>query len=256
MQKLFDSHFHVIDPAYSLVGNNGFTPEWYTVEDYLAELDGTGLELVGGAVVSGSFQAFDQTYFEGALGKLGEGYVGVTQLDPESSDEEILRLDSIGIGSIRFNLYRGLTATPDQIELLSRRVFDLVGWKTELYLDASKIDEELDALIMRLPAVSIDHLGMSRLADVSPLLRYVGHGVPIRATGFGRMEYSREEARDLVARLYEENPSTLLFGTDLPATRARYRFSSDDVTLVKDAVGEDNSQDILWKNGEAWYLGK
>lgn len=255
MQKLFDAHFHIIDSAYPLAGNNGFTPEWYTVDDYLEELKGTGLELVGGAVVSGSFQAYDQSYFEGALGRLGAGYVGVTQLDPAVSDDDIRRLDALGIRAIRFNLYRGLSATPEEIEVLARRVFDLASWKTELYLDAAKVTDELDALILRLPAVSIDHLGMSRLEDPSSLIRYVSHDVPIRVTGFGRIGYSREEARNLISKLYVENPRALLFGTDLPATRARYRFSMDDVALVKDAVGERNAQDILWKNGLRWYLG-
>ena len=256
MQKLFDAHFHIIDPAYTLAGNNGFTPDWYTVQDYRAELAPMDLELVGGAVVSGSFQAWDQSYFEGALGKLGKGFVGVTQLDPATSDAELSRLDALGIKAIRFNLYRGLSATPAEIESLERRVWDACGWKCELYLDAAKIDDELDALIRRLPAVSIDHLGMSRLDDDALMRGYVAAGVPVRVTGFGRVEHTREQVAELVAALYQENPRALLFGTDLPATRARYRFSMDDVALVKAALGDEAAQDVLWKNGMRWYLGE
>ena len=255
VQKLFDAHFHIIDPSYPLTTNNGFTPEWYTVEDYLRELKDTGLDLIGGAVVSGSFQAYDQTYFKGALSKLGKGYVGVTQLDPNTSDEEIIRLDNLGIKAIRFNLYRGLSSSIHDIEQLAYRVFGLVGWKTELYLDASKIDEELDACIRSLPAVSIDHLGMSRLSDATLLLRYVSNGIPIRVTGFGRVEYTRDEIGHLLGRLYAANPQSPIFGTDLPATRARYRFTMDDIALVKEALGEANAQDVLWRNGVRWYLG-
>lgn len=254
-QKLFDAHFHIIDPAYPLAGNNGFTPDFYTVSDYLAELAPLRYELVGGAVVSGSFQAYDQTYFAGALGALGKGFVGVTQLDPAASDEEIARLDELGIRAIRFNLYRGLKGSVRDIEVLATRVFGLCGWKTELYLDATKIDRELDELIMRLPAVSIDHLGMGRLESPELLLKYVGAGVGLRVTGFGRIEYEREEVGELLGRLYAENPSALMFGTDLPATRARYRFSDADVSLVKGALGEAAAQDILWRNGVRWYLG-
>lgn len=254
MQKLFDAHFHIIDPAYPLAGNNGFTPDWYCVDDYRAELADTGLELVGGAVVSGSFQAYDQTYFEGALSKLGENYVGVTQVDPQTSDAEIIRLHALGIRAIRFNLYRGLSATIEQIEQLARRVYDLVGWKTELYLDATNIDEDLHELILRLPAVSIDHLGMGRLEDPTLLVEFVSRGIPIRVTGFGRIAYAREEASALIGKLYGENPTALMFGTDLPATRARYRFSYDDVKLVVDAIGASNAQDILWCNAQTWYL--
>ena len=54
---LFDSHFHIIDPNYPLIRNNGFLPDAFTAEDYLKRM--CAYDLVGGAVVSGSFQAFD-----------------------------------------------------------------------------------------------------------------------------------------------------------------------------------------------------
>lgn len=54
---LFDAHLHVIDPRFPLVANQGYLPPAFTVDDYR---DRTAhLEVVGGAVVSGSFQAFD-----------------------------------------------------------------------------------------------------------------------------------------------------------------------------------------------------
>lgn len=254
MYKVFDSHFHIIDPAYPLVVNQGFTPDYFTVEQYRAELADMGIEPVGGAVVSGSFQGYDQSYFAGALGKLGEGFVGVTQLDPEASDEEILELDKLGIRAIRFNLFRGLSATLDQIEEQGRRVRELCGWKTELYLDASKMDEDFVALVLRMPGVSIDHLGM-RKGGADLLKRFAAAGVPIRVTGFGRIDYTREEAALLIAELYRENPDALLFGSDLPSTRATKRFDIDDVKLIEAAVGVDAAAKVLYDNGAAWYLG-
>jgi predicted TIM-barrel fold metal-dependent hydrolase len=62
MPGLFDAHFHVIDPRFPLVANDGFVPEPFTAVDYLDAVEKLGLEVNGGAVVSGSFQAFDQTY--------------------------------------------------------------------------------------------------------------------------------------------------------------------------------------------------
>ena len=69
---LFDAHLHVIDPRFPLVPNQGWLPEPFTVEDYLARVAGLGL--VGGAVVSGSFQGFDQSYLREALRRLGPGF--------------------------------------------------------------------------------------------------------------------------------------------------------------------------------------
>lgn len=253
MQKIFDSHFHIIDPQYPLVENQGFLPDYYTVEEYRRELESMGLELAGGAVVSGSFQGFDQSYFEGTLAKLGKSFVGVTQLNPAADDAEIRRLDQIGIKNIRFNLFRGFNSSLQEIEKLSNRVYDLCGWKTELYLDASQMDEAFLALVFRLPKVSIDHLGMRR-CEAERLKRFVSKGVPIRVTGFGRVDYSREEVQQLLAELYRENSGGLLFGSDLPSTRARYRFSVQDIRLIQEALGEEHAQNVLYHNGVSWYL--
>ena len=85
--RIFDAHFHVIDPRFPLVPNQGYLPEPFTVHDYRARVHAHG-----GAVVSGSFQAYDQTYLLDALERLGPDFVGVAQVPPDASDEEVLRL--------------------------------------------------------------------------------------------------------------------------------------------------------------------
>ena len=253
MQKIFDSHFHIIDPGYPLFENQGFLPDFFTVEEYQSKVSDFGIELVGGVVVSGSFQGFDCSYFQGALDKLGATFVGVTQLNPYTKDEEILRLDRLGIKGIRFNLFRGLSASVQDMRELAHRVYCLCGWKTELYVDASKIDEQLATFIFELPKVSIDHLGM-RKCQIERLEQFVSGGIPIRVTGFGRVDYSRDEVQDLLIALYKANPQALIFGTDMPSTRAKYPFSLEDLTLIKESLGEEKAQDVLYKNGVAWYL--
>jgi predicted TIM-barrel fold metal-dependent hydrolase len=76
--RIFDSHFHIIDPAYPLVANNGYLPDPFTAETYLGQVNRLGV--VAGAIVSGSFQAFDQDYLLTALQRLGPSFIGVTQL--------------------------------------------------------------------------------------------------------------------------------------------------------------------------------
>lgn len=66
---VFDAHFHVIDPRFPLAPNNGYLPDPFTVDDYLHRVD--GLHVNGDAVVSGSFQAFDQSHLKDALVQLG-----------------------------------------------------------------------------------------------------------------------------------------------------------------------------------------
>ncbi|XJS10873.1 amidohydrolase family protein [Aerococcaceae bacterium WGS1372] len=254
MQKIFDSHFHIIDPNFPLIENNGFVPDYYSVDEYKEELNQLGLKAIGGAVVSGSFQGYEQAYFEEALKQLGDQFVGITQLHFDVTDEELQRLHHIGIRGIRFNLYRGLSSSLEEIEELSSRCFNLLGWKTEFYVDIAKVTDELKSLILSLPATSIDHIGMTKV-PAENLIGYLHHGVPIRLTGFGRVEYSRDDIKQLIRELYNANPKGLIFGTDLPSTRAAYRFSGLDIELIQEVLNEEECENVFWKNGLEWYLG-
>ncbi len=102
---IFDAHLHIIAPGFELIPNHGYVPPWFTTADYvpIAQL----LGITGGAVVSGSFQGYDQTYLREALLRLGPAFVGVTQLPRDVSDETILELAGCGVRAVRFNLRRG-----------------------------------------------------------------------------------------------------------------------------------------------------
>lgn len=248
MTKLFDSHFHIIDPNHPLIENNGYLPEPFTVNDYTTRVE--GLNVAGGAVVSGSFQAFDQGYLKDALAALGPGYVGVTQIPADSSDQEILDLDKAGVKAVRFNLKRGGSAGLDDLETLARRVHDLAGWHTELYVDARELDE-LESTLISLPAVSIDHLGMHR-DGLPALLRLVENGIKVKATGFGRVELDPAE---VIKAIMAVDPAALMIGTDLPSTRAKRPFEDADLDLIAETVGEDHVDNVFWNNAAAFYLG-
>lgn len=197
-QPVFDAHLHIIDPAHPLVANNGYLPDPFTVTDYQNRT--TGLNIQGGAVVSGSFQAFDQGYLIDALHALGPTYVGVTQIPADTSDARILALHEAGVRAIRFNVVRGGSASPDDLDRLARRVHDLAGWHTELYVDARSLDG-LEDRIAALPAASIDHLGMHE-DGLPTLLRLVERGVKVKATGFRahRPRSDRSDPRDHAGR--------------------------------------------------------
>jgi predicted TIM-barrel fold metal-dependent hydrolase len=216
---VFDSHLHVIDPRFPLVANEGYVPEPFTAADYRART--TELDVRGGAIVSGSFQGTDQAYLLDALERLGPGFVGVTQLPADASDEEILALDRAGVRALRFNLHRGGALD----ERLARRAHELAGWHAEVYAgDLATVEPRLRAL----PRLCIDHLGLT--ADALPaLLRLVERGAKVKATGFGRVEL---DVRATLRAIAAADPSALLFGTDLPGTRARRAFALADAELV------------------------
>ena len=111
--QLFDSHFHIIDPAFPVVQNEDYALEPFTRDDYLARM--SNHDLVGGAVISGSFQGFDQGYRVSALKVSGPSFVGVTQLHAS------------GVRALRFNQYRGGSETLEHRATMARRVHERVG---------------------------------------------------------------------------------------------------------------------------------
>ena len=242
---IFDAHFHIVDPRFPLVANNGYLPEPYTCAMYRVAAQSLGV--VGGAVVSGSFQAFDQTYLVDALRTLGPTFVGVTQSPATISDREILELDRAGVRAVRFNLRRGGSAEVCELDTFARRVNDVAGWHAELYVDSRELPALHDTLLA-LPAVSIDHLGLSRdgLANV---LRLAERGVRVKATGFGRVDF---DVVDALRRIHAVNPAALMFGTDLPSTRAPVPFRASDIDVVREALGEDAPR-ALWQNARDFY---
>lgn len=245
--RVFDGHLHIIDPHFPLEPNRGYLPEPFTVEDYLERTK--TLDLEGGAVVSGSFQAFDQSYLIDALERLGPSFVGVTQLPVAVSDEEVLRLHAAGVRAVRFNLYRGGSESLGHLERLALRVHDLAGWHAELYVDSKDLPE-LEPRLAALPRVAIDHLGMSR-DGYSALLRLVERGVKVKATGFGRVRLDITEALQKIAAV---DPGALIFGTDLPGTRAGRPFEEGDMDLILEALGEQLADRVLRENAMDWYL--
>jgi predicted TIM-barrel fold metal-dependent hydrolase len=220
---VFDSHLHIIDPRFRLVANQGYVPEPFTVDDYRAAT--AGMDVIGGAVVAGSFQGFGQDWLVDALERLGPRFVGVAQLDPATSDEQIRALDAAGVRAVRFNLHRG----GELDEELALRVYAVAAWHAEVYATELPAHEQR---LRALPRLVVDHLGM----NAEGLAAAVRLGAMVKATP--RFE----------GDLRAVAPDKLLFGTDLPGTRAPRRFEPADLELVA-AIAPAAVAD----NARAWY---
>lgn len=244
--KRFDAHFHIIDYDYDIHENNGYWPPQFDVEQYSSAT--SDLDIAGGAIVSGSFQGFDQDYLIDVLEHLGPRFVGVTQLPMSTSDEEIIDLNRKGVRALRFNVKRGGSESLKNLEYFAQRVYDLVGWHSELYIDSQQLPD-ISQVIHRLPAISIDHLGLSK--DGLPhILDAVDHGVRVKATGFSRVDL---DVAQTMRQIYEVNPNALMFGTDLPSTRAPRPFSVEDVHLIEETFDSQACEKIFWENAHEWY---
>ena len=243
---LFDSHFHIIDRRFPLTPNQGYLPDDLTCADYRAQT--AQYDLRGGAIVSGSFQAFDQSYLLDALHTLGPLFVGVTQLPAATTDQEILDLDGAGVRALRFNLKRGGSEDVRQLDAMARRVHELAGWHVELYVDSKELGGLFDMLV-GLPAVSIDHLGLAG-EGFGTLLKLAERGVRVKATGFGRVDFDVPTA---LRELYAANPQALMFGTDLPSTRAPRPYCDEDFLLVMETLGDDAARAVFYDNAARCY---
>lgn len=243
---IFDSHLHIIDPRFVLTPNDGFRPAPFTRSDYVAVARPLGV--AGGAVVSGSFQGFDQSYLLAALTELGSTFVGVTQLPAAVSDEEILKLDTAGVRAVRFNLKRGGSAEVSDLPTFARRVHEVAGWHVELYVDGAELPALLSTL-RSLPKVVIDHLGLNKAA-LPALLDLVDHGACVKASGFGRLDFDPVPVMRQIARI---DPGALLFGTDLPSTRAPRPFDGQDLRLMEEALEPAQLKRALYDNAVALY---
>lgn len=243
---LFDAHFHIVDPRFPLIANDGYLPPPYVVDEYRAAT--AALDVRGGAVVSASFQGFDQTYLLAALRALGPGFVGVAQLETDAPAASIRALDAAGVRALRFNLFRGGVRDFDGIEAFARRVHDLAGWHAEFYVDGASL-APIAARLAGLPRIVIDHLGMT--ADALPrVLDLVAGGAKVKATGFGRV--SLDVAATLRA-IADVDDTALMFGTDLPSTRARRPFEAADVALLRAALGPERAAKAMWSNALGLY---
>lgn len=244
--RIFDSHFHIIDGRFPLVANDGYLPQEFTCEDYLKRT--MAYDLCGGAIVSGSFQAFDQGYLLQALEKMGASFVGVTQLPATVSDDEIIRLNKCGVRAVRFNLRRGGSAGVSHLTSMAKRIHEIAGWHVELYVDSPEL-EHLYTTLVELPSLSIDHLGLSK-SGFGLLMKLAEKGVRVKATGFSRVDL---DVKSAIRDLYSANPKSLMFGTDLPSTRAPRPYTNNDFMLVAEALGSEAAMSVFSKNALEFY---
>jgi hypothetical protein len=92
----------------------------------------------------------------------------------------------------------------------------------------------------------IDHLGQCE-AGLKALLELVKEGAYVKASGFGRIDHDVPAALRAIA---DVNPNALLFGSDLPSTRAKRPFQDEDLQLVREIAGPH----ALYANAAAVYL--
>ena len=77
----------------------------------------------------------------------------------------------------------------------------------------------------------------------------------IKATGFGRLDF---KPIPVLKNIYELNPISLMFGTDLPSTRVDKEkvFSRSHIDLMLNNFSEEELKNIIYNNAYNWYISK
>ena len=153
--------------------------------------------------------------------------------------------------AVRFNLFRGNIESVSDIADVAKRAHAVAGCHAEIYADAAALKPHLAAL-SKLPQLSIDHLGMTG-EGLPTLLELVDAGCKVKATGFGRVRLDVPKALEAIAR---RSPNALVFGTDIPSTRAKRPFEPADIELVERVLGPDLAKRAFWDNPLALYRVK
>ena len=72
----------------------------------------------------------------------------------------------------------------------------------------------------------------------------------MKATGFGRTKVNIPRTLERIA---QTNPGALVFGTDLPSTRAQRPFLASDIDLIENVLGPQLARRTFWDNPIALY---
>jgi predicted TIM-barrel fold metal-dependent hydrolase len=240
---MFDAHLHIFDPAFPLIANEGFVPDPFTAGDYLRRARPLGID--AGAIVAASPQGLDPEPLFAARAALGEAFVVVLNADPAWDDAALTRLATRGARGLRYNLYRGVAGIGSVLAMAHRAAG--AGLHAELYADAATLATHADALA-ELPGLAIDHLGLTE-AGLPVTLDLARAGAKVKATGFGRVRLDVARALEDIA---SAAPDALMFGTDLPSTRAARPFADSDVEMVRRVLGAD-AEAALEATGRRFY---
>ncbi|HWL83708.1 MAG TPA: amidohydrolase family protein [Roseomonas sp.] len=244
MTAIFDAHFHIFDPRFPAPGHDGYAPPTFTVAQYRAAVAELGV--TGGVLVAASTHGLDPTPLLAALEELGPGFVAVAAADPAMSDDRLRELAARGVRGLRFNLYRNMVDGPPEVALdFADHAHALAGLHAQLYADAAALRPLLPRLRAMAGRLVIDHLGMTE-AGLPVVLELAAAGTKVKATGFGRVGLAVAPALERIAAVA---PGALIFGTDLPSTRARRPFESGDMALLRRVAGPAPLRD----NAAAFY---
>lgn len=263
-----DAHCHIFGPAHKFpfAPDRTYTPPDSGLEEFVELQKRLGLSRA--VFVQASCHGTDNTAMLDALEK-GEGrYAGVAMIDETHTDEDLERMNRLGVRGIRFNFVGHLGGEPDPGRLRASvdRIVSL-DWHVELHFDAVDLPGYADLLESLPVPFIIDHMARVRTADgidqkpfrfLVQLLEtnraaWVKISGAERLTANGRPPY--DDVVPFARVLVETAPDRILWGTDWPHPNVRHMPDDGDlVDTLADLVPDEATRDrILVDNPTVLY---
>jgi 2-pyrone-4,6-dicarboxylate lactonase len=155
-----DAHCHVFGPAdtFPYAPERKYTPFDAPKEKLFELRDHLGLSR--NVIVQATCHGKNNDAMVDALEAAGDLARGVAMIGPETSDDELQRMDAAGVRAARFNFLKRLVGdTPKEVYVeAAQRIADL-GWHNVVYFEAPEL-AELTPFLTALPGiVVVDHMG-------------------------------------------------------------------------------------------------
>src|SRR5689334_17851525 len=138
-----DCHHHIYGSQYKVDPRSTLRPGDATVDDYRALQKRIGT--TRNVIVQPSTYGTENAPTLDASAAFGPSARAVVVVDTTVSDSELKRMRGLGARGIRFNLAQAGATTPDMIEPLSKRVYQL-GWHIQINAPAATIMEIIPIL--------------------------------------------------------------------------------------------------------------
>lgn len=259
-----DCHMHFYNSRYPVAPSATLRPPDALPSDYrlLQKRIGTTRNVI----VQPSTYGTDNSCTLDAMAQIGLTARAVAVVDTTVSEEELKRLDALGVRGIRFNLVQAGATSIEMVEPLSRRVNNL-GWHVQIHMLASQI-VQIEDLLQRLPSrIVFDHLGRipQPAGAVHPAFRVIRKLLDkgntwVKLSGayqdskVGPPTYS--DVSELAQAYVQAAPERMLWATDWPHPTQK-TVKPDDAALLDLlldwAPDESTRHQILVENPEVLY---
>ena len=230
-----DTHFHVFQQGAPLATPRSYTPQMLTIDDWLGYAEATGI--ARGVLVQPSVYGLDNSVLLAALAEHADRLRGIVVIAADTSDEELRRLDRLGVRGVRINLRNKSGIGLDAVAELAPRIRRL-GWHLQFQVGPEAITTVSELAARHEITGVIDHLAFMPLdpveAALTDLQRALDTGrIRVKISAPYRLRDSENHAgyRHVVGALAANHADGLLWASDWPHTEL-FDVMPDDADLV------------------------